>query len=93
LSLTKFGRGEWQLYFDVKGKEGRSVEFEESLSEALLAHLPGWPGVVEVILEDREAIWIKAKGWKKPALEIRGLLDQLGEPFIELTVDPKVETG
>jgi hypothetical protein len=93
LSLTKYGRGEWQLYFDVKGKEGRSVEFEESLSEALLAHLPGWPGVVEVILEDREAIWIKAKGWKKPAVEIRGLLDRIGAPFSELTVDPKVETG
>jgi hypothetical protein len=93
LSLTKYGRGEWQLYFDVKGKEGRSVEFEESLSEALLAYLPGWPGVVEVILEDREAIWIKAKGWKKPAAEIRGLLDRIGAPFNELTVDPKVETG
>jgi hypothetical protein len=93
LSLARYGRGEWQLYFDVKGEEGRSVEFEESLSEALLAHLPEWPGVVEVILEDREAIWIKAKGWKKPAAEIRGLLDQLGEPFSGLTVDPKVESG
>jgi hypothetical protein len=99
LSLTRLGRGVFQVMIDWEPADSleltalaTEVQFD-AIRSGLVFALSSSPGVLEVIEEDREVVWFRVKGWKRPVKDFREMLERHGAPLAGLTVDPEIESG
>jgi hypothetical protein len=95
VSMVRYSRGFYQLWFSIaeNAPTDDGIEKQELVKSILLEKLPEWPGVIEVIDEDREVLALVVKGWRSPVKELQRAFAQIGGVLADLTIDPEIENG